>query len=543
MKLLHNILQMVIILLKLLYNTIYRKYNLKIFIMNIWSFLMMKNRKNFFLFLNLALVFTLVGMIVSFFIFRLERIGLGATTYEAHAQSVIPEDASDNLKGAILVQNAIREVTSGNMAAVVNISTESKVETPQNNMYQEFFGEDLFKRFFGEQQPQEQKRSSLGSGFIVDKDGYVLSNYHVVKGATKIMVRLYNDDKEYPAELIGFDEMYDLALLKIEGSKGQTFPSVRLGDSDNVSAGDFGIAIGNPFGLNNTVTFGIISSEGRSDIGSGIQNFIQVDTAINPGNSGGPLFNIYGEVIGVNTMIYSTGGGNIGIGFATPINIAKRAIPQLRTDGKITRGYLGIYPQDIDSNLAEGIGVEPFSGVYVSEVVEDSPAEKAGLNDGDIITDIEGQKITRASQVFNTIAMTDVGKTITIKYIRDGKERSTKVKIEERIDEPASSSPNRVQSKPTSSNWLGMGVSPISEEISRAYNLRDNESGVVVTSVARNSKAATAGIRDGDIIKGINGKMITDIKSFEDVLSKSSNDDAFTITLKRSKMTLVVNIK
>ncbi len=502
--------------------------------------MIIKNKKNFFLFLNLALMFTLVGMIVSFFIFRLERIGAGASTYEAHAQSSY-ENASDNIKGAILVQNAIREVTSSNMAAVVNISTESTVATSQNNMYQEFFGEDLFKRFFGEQQPREQTRSSLGSGFIVDKEGYVLSNYHVVKGATKIMVRLYNEDKEYPAELIGYDEAYDLALLKIEGDKD--FPSVVLGDSDNISAGDFGIAIGNPFGLNNTVTFGIISSEGRSDIGTGIQNFIQVDTAINPGNSGGPLFNIYGEVIGVNTMIYSTGGGNIGIGFATPINIAKKAIPQLRKDGKITRGYLGIYPQDIDSNLAEGIGVEAHSGVYVSEVVSGSPAEKAGIQDGDIITEIEGQRVTRATQVFSTIAMTEVGKTITVKYIRDGKERSAKVKIEERVDEPTETSNGRAPTRPSSSDWLGLGVAPITEDVTKNYNLRDNESGVVVTSVTRNSKAAMAGIREGDVIKGINGKAISDMKAFEDIVSKSKDTDSFTVTLKRSKTTYVVNIK
>ncbi len=505
--------------------------------------MIIKNKKNFFLFLNLALMFTLVGMIVSFFIFGLERSGFGGSTYQAHAQTVsspVPENASDNLKGAILVQNAIREVTSGNMAAVVNISTESQVSTSrQNNMYQEFFGEDLFKRFFGEQMPQEQTRSSLGSGFIVDKEGYVLSNYHVVKGASKIMVRLYNEDKEYPAELIGFDETYDLALLKIEG-KGD-FPSVVLGDSDNVSAGDFGIAIGNPFGLNNTVTFGIISSEGRSDIGTGIQNFIQVDTAINPGNSGGPLFNIYGEVIGVNTMIYSTGGGNIGIGFATPINIAKKAIPQLRKDGKITRGYLGIYPQDIDDNLAEGIGVDAHSGVYVSEVVPNSPADKAGLQDGDIITEIEGQAITRASQVFNIIALTDVGKTITIKYIRNGRERSAKVKIEERVDDPIASS-GTIPVAPNSSDWLGLGVSPITEDIAKSLSLRSNESGVVVTSVSRNSKAAMAGIRDGDIIKGINGKTVENIKDFESIIGSAKEGSSFTITLKRSKMTYVVNI-
>lgn len=500
-----------------------------------------KSRKNFFLFLNLALMFTLVGMIVSFFIFRLERSAFGASTYEAHAQSAnaIPANASDNLKGAILVQNAIREVTSSNMDAVVNISTESTVST-QNNIYKEFFGEELFKRFFGEQAPREQKRNSLGSGFIVDKEGYVLSNYHVVKDATKIVVRLYNDDKEYVAELIGFDEAYDLALLKIEGSKN--FPSVTLGDSDNISAGDFGIAIGNPFGLNNTVTFGIISSEGRSDIGSGIQNFIQVDTAINPGNSGGPLFNIYGEVIGVNTMIYSTGGGNIGIGFATPINIAKKAIPQLRNEGKITRGYLGIYPQDIDNNLSEGIGIEPFSGVYVSEVVVGSPAEKAGLEDGDIITEIDGQKVTRASQVFNLIAMTDIGKNITVKYLRDGKERSTKVKIEERVEEVVVSQNNSTPNRATSSDWLGMSVAPITEEVVKSLSLRSNESGVVVSSVLRNSKAAMAGIREGDIIKGINGKNISDMKAFESAISRANNDDSFTVTLKRSKMTYVLNI-
>ncbi len=503
---------------------------------------MIKNKKSFFLFINLGLMFTLVGMVISFFIFGLERAGNDGTSYNAHANTSSNNvDASDSIKGAILVQNAIREVTSKNMDAVVNISTESTVAVP--NMYEEFFGEEFFQHFFGGEAPKEQKRSSLGSGFIVDEEGYVLSNYHVVKNATKIMIKLYNEEKEYPAEMVGYDEAYDLALLKIDAKR--KFPSVILGDSDNVQAGDFGIAIGNPFGLNNTVTFGIISSEARGELGMGIQNFIQVDVAINPGNSGGPLFNIYGEVIGVNTMIYSTSGGNIGIGFATPINIAKKAIPELRAKGKITRGYLGIYPQDVDENLAEGLSVEPYSGVYVSEVVPDSPANKAGIQDGDIIIEIDDEKVTRASQVFTIVSMTDVGKTLTIKYLRDGKLKTARVKIEEREDGGTKTDGNNTQNGTSinPSNWLGINVGPMTKEIAKKINARENEKGVVVMAVSRNSKAYSAGLKQGDIIKGINGKSINNMKDFEELLSKSKNTDSFTITLKRSKMTYVLTIE
>ena len=238
---------------------------------------------------------------------------------------------------------------------------------------------------------QRRNQRSLGSGFIVNEDGYVLSNYHVVKGATKIMVLLYGETEELPAKLIGYDEAYDLALLQIESSR--TFPYVALGDSDAIEPGEFAIAIGNPYGLNNTVTFGIVSAKGRSDIGANrYQRYIQTDVAINPGNSGGPLFNIHGQVIGINTLIYSTSGGSIGIGFATPINIATSVMKELRETGKVTRGYLGIYLQDIDENLARGLNIRQGSGVYVSEVVPNSPASKGGLQDGDCFRTESGFK-------------------------------------------------------------------------------------------------------------------------------------------------------
>lgn len=501
---------------------------------------MLKNKKSFFLFINLALMFILVGVVISFFIFSLERGGSKKTNYEAYAQTRTPLSETDSLQGAILVQSAIRDVANKNMEAVVNISTESMVT--QRNPYEEFFGDEFFRRYFGEQPKSERKERSLGSGFLVDEEGYVLSNYHVVKGANKITVKLYNEEKQYPAKLIGYDETYDLALLKIEDKR--KFPYVVFGDSDKIEAGDLAIAIGNPFGLNNTVTFGIISAKGRNDVGNVLQNFIQVDVSINPGNSGGPLFNIYGEVIGVNTMIYSTSGGSVGIGFATPINIAKRAIPELRDKGKISRGYLGIFPQDIDETLAKGINVKPYSGVYISEVVVGSPADKANLQDGDIITEIDGNKITKAAEVFSIIAETPIGKQVNMKYIRDGAVKTARVKIEERpTDENVKTIRPNGGIKQSSSNWLGMTIAPITDDIAKQLGVRIGEKGVVVIGFTRDSKAYNSGLKEGDIIKAINGKTINNMDDFKKFAENTNQTSAYTITLKRAKMTYVITVE
>ena len=392
---------------------------------------------------------------------------------------------------------------------------------------------------------QRRSQKSLGSGFIINEDGYVLSNYHVVKGATKIMITLYGEDGELPAKLIGYDEAYDLALLKIENS-GRTFPYVALGDSDAIEPGEFAIAIGNPYGLNNTVTFGIVSAKGRSDVGANrYQRYIQTDVAINPGNSGGPLFNIHGQVIGINTLIYSTSGGSIGIGFATPINIATSVMTDLKENGKVTRGYLGIYLQDIDENLSRGLNVKQNSGVYVSEVVPNSPASKGGLQDGDIIIEFDGEKMTRSGDLFNKVAATKIGKEVTVKYLRNGREKSSKIIIEARIEDenvvPSRQSQNN--SHGNARSWMGLDVSNITPEISQRLQIRSNERGVVVLNMTQNSKAYQYGLRPADVIKAINGITISNIDDYNNFVKSNGNDKSFTITIKRARMTYVIIIE
>lgn len=490
-----------------------------------------------FLLLNLALILVFSGMAVSFFVFALER-GFNEKSFVAYAKDDKKEEYSEGISAALGVQEAIRAVAKNNMSAVVNISTEMVIEI--KNPYKQFFGDDFFREFFGDSfsgDNMKRKQQSLGSGFIIDEDGYLLSNLHVVKDATKIKVRLYEEEKEYDAEVIGVDEASDLALLKIKAKR--KFPFVKLGDSEAIEIGDFAIAIGNPYGLANTMTLGIVSAKGRSEIGTGLnryQRFIQIDVPINPGNSGGPLFNIYGEVIGVNNMIYSTGGGNIGIGFAIPINLAKNIIGQLKEKGKVTRGYLGVYPQDLTEDLAEALGVKPFSGVYVSEVVPDSPADKSGLKDGDIILSFNGEETKRAADLYRIVGMSEINKPLPVEIWREGKTKSLKISIEERESEQISASPQ-------STLWLGMGVSEVDDNIREKYELGKREDGVIVSSIEPSSKAASSGIRVGDVIKKINDTYIKNLANYEEFTKKNDEDKGYIIMLKRGRMVMVITIE
>lgn len=503
---------------------------------------MTQKKSSFMFFLNIGLTFTLVGIIISFFIFSHER-NYKKGDFMVNAQAAPQKVAfSGSIDGALEVESAIREVVNKNMDAVVNISTE--IESRQTE--QDRYADEFFRFFFGDQMPRQRRNQrSLGSGFIVNEDGYVLSNYHVVKGATKIMVLLYGESEELPAKLIGYDEAYDLALLQIESDR--TFPYVALGDSDAIEPGEFAIAIGNPYGLNNTVTFGIVSAKGRSDIGANrYQRYIQTDVAINPGNSGGPLFNIHGQVIGINTLIYSTSGGSIGIGFATPINIATSVMNELRETGKVTRGYLGIYLQDIDENLAKGLNVRQGSGAYISEVVPNSPASKSGLQDGDIIVEYDGDRMTKSADLFNKVATTKVGKQVVVKYLRNGRERSVRVTIEARVEEaevvPSGRNlPNSGQSN--SRSWMGLEVSDITPEISQRLQIRSSEKGVAVLNMTQSSKAYQSGLRPGDVIKAINGRTITNMNDYNEFVKSYGNAKSFTITIKRARMTYVIIIE
>ncbi len=435
------------------------------------------------------------------------------------------------------IQSAFELVAKVATPAVVNISTEIVIKQSFNmgdDPFFKFFGKDWFDYFFGGPQgPQERKfiQRALGTGVIITKDGYILTNFHVVKNATKIKVKLKNG-KTYKAKVIGVDPKSDLALIKINAKKDLKYAV--LGNSDNIRVGDWAIAIGNPFGLNHTLTVGIISAKGRSGImndASKYENFIQTDASINPGNSGGPLLNIKGEVIGINTAIATPSGGNVGIGFAIPINMAKKIVKQLRAKGKVERGWLGINIQELTEDLAKFFKVKPNSGVLVSDVVKNSPAKKAGFKSGDIITQFDGKKVTDVNTLRNIVAETPPYTKVKVKILRKGKQKTLTVKLgklpenEEDLATSKSSSENKM--------WLGMKTDDISSSIARKFNIDEDESGVVITYVQHGSVAAVNGLLPGDIIKQINNTKIKSIKDYKKFIRKHGNEDTYLLVIKR----------
>jgi serine protease Do len=418
--------------------------------------------------------------------------------------------------------------------AVVNIST-AKTVTPQKKFRRPNspFGHDPFEDFFDrfyEDTPQHSfKQKSLGSGFIISDDGYILTNNHVVAGADEIKVRL-SDKREFKAEVKGSDEKLDLALLKIEGK--DHFPVAVMGDSEKIDVGEWVMAIGNPFGLEQTVTAGIVSAKGRV-IGSGpYDDYIQTDASINPGNSGGPLFNAGGEVIGINTAIVA---GGQGIGFAIPINSAKGIITQLKDTGKVTRGWLGVMIQSVTPELAQSFGLEGDKGALVSEVVKESPAEKAGVKTGDIILEFAGKPILEMNELPRLVASMQVGKKAAVKILRDGREMSVTVTIEllkGKEEDGAAGAPDK----------LGITVTELNSDL--AAKMGSSETGgAVVAEVKQGSIAEGAGIVRGDIIKEINGVKIATLKDYERAVAARKKGGVMRILLKRGDSSLFVALK
>lgn len=338
-----------------------------------------------------------------------------------------------SIKQAINLQNSFRLIAKSAIPAVVNISTEvviSRYGSPfgGRDLFEEFFGEDFYRFFFNEPKKQRKKRN-LGSGVIISEDGFILTNVHVIKNASKIIVSL-SDNKDYTATISGVDPKTDLALIKIKASN--PLPFLPMGDSDKIEVGDWSIAIGNPFGLNQTFTVGVISAKGRTDIGVNIyENFIQTDASINPGNSGGPLLSISGEVIGINTAIATPSGGSVGIGFAVPINMAKNILPQLKEKGMVVRGYLGVRIRDLTEDLAKPLGIKPKSGILVEEVSKGSPAVKGGIKTGDIIIYFNNTRVKTASQLQRIVGDTKIGSTVPIVVLRNKKKINLRIRIVE----------------------------------------------------------------------------------------------------------------
>jgi serine protease Do len=389
--------------------------------------------------------------------------------------------------------------------------------------------EEFFRRFFGDRLPPRAQRS-LGSGFIISEDGYIVTNRHVVGEDAKIKVRL-SDNEEYTATVVGTDDKTDLALIKINASR--PLPTVSLGTSSDLEIGNWVLAIGNPFGLEQTVTAGIVSAKGRM-IGAGpYDDFIQTDASINPGNSGGPLLNLRGEVVGINTAIFSQSGGNIGIGFAIPIDLAKSVLTQLREKGKVTRAWLGITIQSVTPELAKSFGLKNPGGALVADVAPDSPAAKAGIARGDVVISFNNTPIQDSRDLPALVAQHPVGREATVTVIRGGREQSFTVTLAELADERAQASVG----EDSTESW-GMAVAGLTPEVQRRFQLESDEGGVVVVQVEPGSPAENAGVEPGDVIVEVNRQPVQSIQDFTKAIQGTKQQDTLLLLLRRGTSTL-----
>jgi len=422
--------------------------------------------------------------------------------------------------------------------AVVNISTTQVVkENPMqpffspHSPFREFFGDEFFKRFFGDTPHGEMKTQALGSGLIMDEEGLILTNNHVVEKADEIKIKI-ESGKEYDAKVVGRDPKTDLALIRVTPDSAFPKPS-RLGNSDSLRVGDWVMAVGNPFGLGHTVTAGIISARGRV-IGAGpYDDFLQTDAAINPGNSGGPLFNMNGEVVGINTAIVAQGQG---IGFAIPINVAKDILAQLKS-GKVIRGWLGVMIQDITPELAQSFGIKETKGVIVADVVADGPADKADLKRGDVVLKFNGKEVENSPSLSRMVAATAPNTAVTVSVLRDGKPKEMKVTIGTMPDEAAE--PPAVKKE---SAW-GLTVQNLTPELAQRFGWSEGEKGVVISGIQPGSPGAEAKLRTGDLVKEVNRHKIQNLRDYKQALEKTKKGESLLLLVKRGENTFYVALK
>jgi serine protease Do len=431
--------------------------------------------------------------------------------------------------------------------AVVHVRVEKKGEQGPGGQMNPLdpFNDPFFQRFFGPsfrhpsrpQSPEQHKAQASGSGFLISEDGYILTNNHVIDGADKITVRLDGEqDLELEGKVIGADPQSDVALIKISDSR--KFPYLPLGDSDKLEVGEWVIAIGSPFGLDRTVTVGVVSAKGRNRMGiNEYENFIQTDAAINPGNSGGPLLNIHGEVIGMNTAIFSRSGGYMGIGFAIPVNMAKTVKAQLLASGKVTRSWLGVAIQDMNSDLARSFKTKQKSGALVTEVTKGSPAEKAGLKKGDVITSYDGNSVTDVADLRNRVAMTVPGTKIEIVLVRDEKQQELTVQVEEQPGDMSRLGNGQDQQL---FQKLGMSLQDLTPELARQFGY-ELDQGVLVAGVTPGSAAAMARIQVGSLIEEVNRQPVRNMQELRQVLEKTDgNKDVLLLVRSGNRSQYVV---
>lgn len=427
-----------------------------------------------------------------------------------------------------------------NANSVVNISIKQTSKIPQIHQFNvpdlKDLPEDsplgeLMRRFFGQhgfQMPEGgAEKRSLGSGFIVSEDGYILTNFHVVDGADEVVVRM-NDRREFIAEVIGKDKRSDIALIKIDANN---LPAVKIGDSKDLKVGEWVLAIGSPFGFDHTVTAGIVSAKGRNLPSENYVPFIQTDVAINPGNSGGPLFNLDGEVVGINSQIYSRSGGFMGLSFAIPIEMAMDVADQLKTQGRVSRGWLGVLIQDMNTDLAESFGLDRPRGALVARVLPNSPSEKAGLQVGDVILEFNGAPIHTSSELPPLVGRADVNQLARVKILRNGEQRTVKINIAELPQDEAVELAS-TQSPKVSENRLGMMVSEITEQLREKYGLPLRR-GVVVESVTGRA-AREAGIQQGDVLLSLNGVEVKNVAQFNQLVAGLPADKTVALLVHRN---------
>ena len=457
-------------------------------------------------------------------------------------QSSPPTGAS--LGAGIINGQMFVQVAKAVKPAVVNVfSTRTgRGELPhampfEDPFFRRFFGDEFFRRF---EQPPQRKERGLGSGVIVEPNGLIVTNNHVVSKADEIKVFL-SDKREFKAKLIGTDAKTDIAVLKIEADGLHTIP---WADSDKLEVGEFVLAVGNPFGLTQTVTLGIVSALGRAAGIAEYEDFIQTDAAINPGNSGGALVNVQGELAGINTAIYSQSGGNMGIGFAVPSNLARSVVEQLVKHGKVVRGWLGVSIQDLSPELAPQFGVPEPKGVLINEIMDDSPAKRAGLERGDVIVEYDGKSVENAAQLRNAVAQTVVGKKVVVKFMRDKKSRTAEVAIVEQPKNVAQAgNEDAGEGSPSSGALSDLDVRELTSELAARFGLGANERGVVIVKVRQGSKAEESGLKEGDLILEINRQPTTTLKAYERAVSKLGKGQAVLLLIKRQGRPFFVTLK
>lgn len=419
--------------------------------------------------------------------------------------------------------------------AVVNIATTKR---PSRNG-DAYFEEDLFD-FLDEGLPGRRRQQSLGSGVIVSEDGYVITNYHVIEGANEIKVTLFNKTT-YRGQVIGIDPKTDLAVVKIQA---KSLPAIRWSDSDSLQVGQFVLAIGNPYGLSHTVTMGIISAIGRANVGiADYEDFIQTDAAINPGNSGGPLVNANGELIGINTAIFSRSGGYQGIGFAVPSNMARSVFEQLVTSGKVVRGWIGVTIQDLNSELAESFGLKEVNGALVSDILKGSPADRAGLRRGDVIHTFDSKPVQNVSLFRNMVAQSRIGTEVEIGIVRNRTPKQVKVLIAELPKEYTETFLEPAYEEPRRGLLEGVTVIQLSRDDARQLGLDTSDKGVVIIHVERGSPAYDAGLKRGDVIQEIDGQPIQSLTDFNSSSASIKKNKTIVLFVNRNGRKFYIPLK